>query len=218
MKKTGLWVVAVALAALASCSKEAIKGNGRIETRTLTIPAFTAVESHYDIDAMVSQGTNQEASVTGYENLLDLLDFRVENGVLKLKFNSQYNTIRNSNIVATIKLPLLASATIHGSGNISVSGFRGGDLFVARIHGSGNINLADSRYEEADIHIYGSGNISGQGLVVRSADISVHGSGHTSVTVTEQLRAGIFGSGNIYYWGSPSVDLSINGSGRVIKR
>jgi hypothetical protein len=54
--------------------------------------------------------------------------------------------------------------------------------------------------------------------VAKSADISVHGSGHTSITVTDQLKAGIFGSGNIYYWGSPSVNLSINGSGKVIRR
>lgn len=206
------------LALLASCSKEAIKGRGTIGTRTLTVPAFTAVETHYDIDAVLSYGANQEISVTGYDNLLDLLDFRVENGVLKLKFNDQYNTIRNGNIVATIKLPLLASVAIHGSGNVSVNGFRDGNLFVGRIHGSGNINVADSRYEQADIHIYGSGNVSGQGLMAKSADISVHGSGHTSITVTDQLRVGIFGSGNVYYWGSPSVDLSVNGSGRVIKR
>ncbi len=206
------------MAVFASCSKEAIKGNGSIGTRTLTVPGFTAIESHYDIDAVLSHGANQEVSVTGYENLLDLLDFRVENGVLKLKFNDQYNTIRNSNIVATIKLPQLASAAIHGSGQISVNGFRDGNVFVARIHGSGNINMADSRYEKAELHIHGSGNINGQGLVAKSADISVHGSGHTSITVTDQLKAGIFGSGNIYYWGSPSVNLSINGSGKVIRR
>ena len=203
---------------LSSCSKDVIRGKGSTGTKVLNVPAFTAVETHYNIAAVISYGAAPELTVTGYNNLLDIIDFKVENKVLKLKFNTQYNNVRNGNVVADIKLPALASATIHGSGDISINNFSGTDTIYAQINGSGNINVQNSNYHTALTNINGSGNINARGLTVKEAVANVNGSGDISITVADKLKASIFGSGNICYWGNPLTETVRQGSGRVIKK
>lgn len=212
------FVLATLALLLFSCRKDVIRGSGNTIEQTRTIPAFDAVEAHYDIKAVISYGTTQSVRVRGYENLLGILETEVVNGVLKLKYNHQYNTIRNSNVVAYIQLPAIKKATTHGSGDISISGFQQGQEIEARIHGSADINISNSTYNKAYLNIYGSGDIDAQSLWAKDVEVNVHGSGYSYITAGDKLKANIYGSGNIYYWGSPVTDISINGSGRVIKR
>lgn len=215
-------VVSVLLLAISfifsSCSKESITGSGSIVSKTLQVPPFTGVEAHYDIDAVLSSDPRQEVVVTGYENLLAILDLKVENGILKLKYNKDYNQIRRSNVRATIKVPALSKAGIYGSGDIEASGFKGGAAVTLGIYGSGKIRVANSDYNSAVLDIYGSGNIEAQGLSTKEAVVNVYGSGHSSLSVSGKLSARIYGSGDINYWGNAAVTISQNGSGRVIKR
>jgi hypothetical protein len=218
MKQAFLFLCVAAATFFSSCNKDLIKGSGSIGTRTINVPAFTSVESHYDIKAVISFGTTQEVTATGYDNLLNILDFKVEAGVLKLKFNTNYNTIRNGNVVANIKIPVLSGATIHGSQNIDVNGFLNGAAMHAKIHGSGSIRMNNTSYQSASLEVFGSGNIDAQGLQTKQAEAKIHGSGNINVSVLERLKAGIFGSGNIYYWGNPSLETTQSGSGRIVKR
>jgi hypothetical protein len=204
---------------LFSCSKyDLIRGEGRTLTETHAVPQFSSVETHYDIKANIVQGTTQEVKVTGYENLLAILETEVENGVLRLKYNNRYNTIRNGNIVVNIIVPAISKATIHGSNNIEVSGFQDLKGFEGLIHGSGNIKVSNSKSQLAKLLIYGSGRIDAQGLQTKRTETSIFGSGNIFVSVSEQLEAKIYGSGNVNYWGNPSVQTEMHGSGRVIKK
>lgn len=203
---------------LSSCTKETITGRGESGTRTFQVPEFSAVESHYDIDAVISSGTNREVVLSGYENLLAVLDVKVENGVLKLKYNTNYDYIRKSNVKATIKIPALEKAGVYGSGNIDISGFNGERGLNLGIYGSGDIRVNNSSSDIAVLDIYGSGDINAQGLRVKEATANVYGSGHTAISVSDKLVARIFGSGDIQYWGNATVQTSQNGSGKVIKR
>jgi hypothetical protein len=218
MKNTYLlWIITISLFTV-SCRKDVIRGGGSISTRTLVLPAFSSVESHYDIKANISYQVSQEVTVTGYDNLLNILDVRVENGVLKLKYNQDYNTIRNGNVVTNIKVPAVSGTVIHGSNDIRVGGFLKGDSLHTKIHGSGNIHIENSQYRTALLEVFGSGKIDAQALQTKEAEANIHGSGRISISVSHRLKAGIFGSGNIYYWGNPVLETTINGSGRIIKR
>lgn len=204
---------------LFSCSKyEVIRGDGRTITETRTIPPFSSVETHYDIKANIIQGTTQEVKVTGYENLLAILETEVENGVLRLKYNNRYNTIRNGNVVVNIIVPAISKATIHGSNNIEVTGFRDLQEFEGSIHGSGNIKVSNSVSQLAKLLIYGSGRIDAQELQTKRSEASIFGSGNVFISVSEELEAKIYGSGNINYWGNPAIQTEMHGSGRVIKK
>ncbi len=221
MKKMNLIIIAVAAILFVSCKKDAIRGNGRTVTRTipdLASKTFSSVEAHYDIDAVITYGNSAEVKVTGYENLLDILEPELDNGVLKLKYNKRYNTIRNGNIRYEIVIPRIERTGIYGSGYIKVKGFLTGNQFTAGIYGSGDITVENSNYQSATLDVYGSGKVEAQGLQVKNAQVNVHGSGHSYISVSERLVVKMFGSGNVNYWGSPVIETSQNGSGRVIKR
>ncbi len=203
---------------LCSCRKEILRGSGPQGTRQLTMPAFTAVETHYDIAAEISYGATQQIEVTGYENLLNELKIAVEDGILKLKFDTRYERVTNGNVVVKIKVPALAKATIHGSRDINISGLNNGATLHARIHGSGSIRIANSSYQKAILDIHGSGLVVAQGLQVAEAEANVFGSGHSSISVSQRLKVTVNGSGNVYYWGNPQLETTYNGSGRAIKR
>ena len=218
MKKFQFFLVALAVVAVVSCKKDSIRGTGPVVTRTLSIAGFSSVEAHYDIDAVITYGNIPEVKVTGYENLLDILEPELDNGVLKLKYSKQYNNIRNGNVRFEIIIPRIERAGIYGSGDIKVKGFLTGNQFTAGIYGSGGITVENSNYEEATLDIYGSGKIETQGLQVKNALVNVYGSGNSYISVSEKLITKIFGSGDVYYWGSPVVEITQNGSGRVVKR
>lgn len=218
MKKFQFLFVALAMLAVVSCKKDAIRGSGPVVTRRLSIAGFSSVEAHYDIDAVISYGNIAEVKVTGYENLLNILETEIDNGVLKLKYNKQYNTIRNSNVRFDIIIPRIEKTGIYGSGDIKVNGFLTGTQFTAGIYGSGSVTVENSNYQSATLDIYGSGKIEAQGLQVKIALANIYGSGHSYISVSERLVSKIFGSGNVYYWGNPLLETTQNGSGRVIKR
>jgi hypothetical protein len=176
------------------------------------------VETHYDIKAIITQGATQQVTITGYENLINILETVVEDGVLKLRFNRDYNTVRNVNVVAHIQVPAISRATIHGSNDIEILNFSNGVHLTAQVHGSGNIRIANAGCETADLRINGSGNIEARGLQTAEADARINGSGNVYVRVSGKLKATIQGSGNINYWGNPVVDVSVQGSGNVVKR
>jgi hypothetical protein len=217
MQKLFILMLAAAFS-FASCTKDAIRGNGTVSTREIPVAAFTAVESHYNIKAVIRYGSTRNVKATGFDNLLDILDFTVENSVLKLKFNQQYNQIRGSNVVAEITVPTLNGVAIHGSTDIEVRDIQAGNAFSARIHGSGNIRVVNSRYDTASLHVHGSGDIDAQGLQVKVAEANIHGHGDILVRATEKMKAGIYGNGNIHVWGNPQLQSEINGNGRIYKR
>lgn len=224
--------------ALVSCEKNVIKGSGNIITQTRNVAQFHSIETHYDISANIVYGPTQDVKVNGYANLLDIMESDVENGVLKLRYNNRYNRVKNGNIVATITIPVLDKATIHGSGNISVSHITNPVAFTAQIHGSGNIwidnmlspniianingsgdiYIATSQFHNATFNIQGSGDIDARDSQVKEAVTSINGSGDIYARVADKLNATIQGSGNIYYWGQPVLQTNIQGSGRIIKR
>lgn len=217
MKKISLYLFFIAAFFMVSCKKEFIKGSGPIVSRTLTIGAFSKAGVHYDIDVDISYGNIPQVKVTGYENLLNILDIRTDNGVLIIKYNRQYTQIRNGNVRVQIMLPIIESASVYGSGDVKVMGFLTGNQFSAGIYGSGSVTVENAVFQYAAFDIYGSGKIEAQGLQVKDALVQVYGSGHSYISVSEKLVSKIFGSGNIYYRGNPVLETTQNGSGRVIK-
>lgn len=211
-------ILLIGVTLLASCNKEVIRGSGPIGQKNFSINGFNAVETHYDIKAIVSYGSSTSVVASGYENLLNILDFRLENGVLKLKYNDTYNTIRRGNIVVNITMPNIERITTNGSGDCEIRNMRSFSNLELGIYGSGNIALSNSVYPSAKFGIYGSGHIYANGLDVNQAEVNIHGSGNVTVLVRERLKASIFGSGNIYYFGNPQIEFSRNGSGRLVKR
>ncbi len=126
------------------------------------------------------------------------------------------------------------SISLLGSGDITFKGLNGDGLSID-LSGSGNITIDDIKVKTLDtsvkgsgdvkltgtadtqkVSIMGSGNYLAGNLETASADISIPGSADVTVWTTNTLRTAINGSGNIRYYGRPTIDQSGLGSGKLI--
>jgi hypothetical protein len=208
----------VAYISSTSCEKGVIIGEGNTVQRNVSLESFSAIESYYDIKVEVDYSVTQEIIVSGYDNLLNALDLVVENSILKIKYKNEYRRIKNSNVVIKVKIPLLRKVSSYGLNDISVKKFQQISDLAIISHGSGKIKFDSSEYKSLLVQTYGSGMIDAFDLQVRDAVVEVYGSGNTEITVKDRLDVKIIGSGNVYYFGSPILNVFRSGNGQVYKR
>lgn len=214
-----LFLSAALMVVAASCTKEGVWGNGTVKTEEREASGFTKISVEGSTNIHITEGDNFKVDVKAYANILPFLKTRVENGILRVKFEDNRN-VRNDNSEVFITMPVLKGLSASGSGNIDVSGsFENVEEFDASISGSSDIKIENALVEKLKVSISGSGDFKSFGLIAEEADISISGSGDTELTVHDKLKAKIRGSGNIYYKGSPNnIEDNIAGSGRLIKK
>ncbi len=206
----------------------------------LAVADFSSVVTT-DVDVTLQVGPATSLVVTGEPEELARLEVVVKDGVLKLRplkkryfLGSWAPALRN--VSARITTPLLVSAGISGSGDMTVKGinakafeiFISGDghftsadaraeKFDLSISGSGNIMLGKVRAEKFDLSISGSGDISLDG-VCKTAKISISGSGtiRARSLTCSTVDIGIGGSGDIEAYASQSAETRISGGGDVV--
>ena len=104
------------------------------------------------------------------------------------------------------------STSISGSGNINI--YVISHDFNASVSGAADIALAGST-KEMNISVLGSGDLNGTEFVTQNADVQISGSGKIDIWVLENLKVNISGAGRVRYRGSPKVDYTGSGSGRL---
>jgi len=210
-----------------------VNGSGRIERDTLDLQAITGIVIEASFDVVLNYDTVQEVIVETDDNIMDLVDIQVINGLCYLDYKPG-STIMNSHTRVYISIPELSRLAINGSGDIlgtntfldqdEISIFIGGsgDVSVAadantietEISGSGDVHLvgfADDHF----IYIGGSGDVEAFDLITDNTTIKIYGSGNTECTVNGDLYITISGSGNVYYKGQPSISVNNYGSGNI---
>jgi len=112
-----------------------------------------------------------------------------------------------------VKVPSLR-VKINGSGDITLMELKAEDLSL-NVNGSGNLRINDGNVGEQDIDINGSGNFQAEDLASKVTHINIGGSGDITVWVVDTLDVRIMGSGNVRYYGRPTVSSTGNGSGDI---
>ena len=208
-------------------------GNGKVITSSIPVSGYTAVKNMTSAHINLRQDSARSAKVTIDENLLDLLDIHVENGTLVIALIPGKSLYRYSKFTVDVTLPSLTGVGIYGSGEIAVSNAFDGrsialtiagsgdiagnfdyDEVAASIMGSGSIRINGSA-ERFEGSIGGSGSIQGRNFVAEDAEVSVRGSGSVTLKALSSLDVKIFGSGSVYYYGSPRISIIDAGSGRL---
>lgn len=122
--------------------------------------------------------------------------------------------LQGQSVVVEINLPNLPSATIEGSGDLSLEDLFQDEIELA-ITGSGTIR-ASGQVNRMSAEILGSGDVKAKELLVTSADLRVSGSGDIKAHVTHSLSARASGAGGIKVWGNPPKrDTRVSGSGNI---
>jgi hypothetical protein len=216
--KTFTFTILALLISITTFSQDVIKGSGKIVTQERNLEAFTSVSSTSSFDVNIIQGASQKVTVSGYENLVDLVDLLVSDGKLRISFKKQRNQyINNVNIKVNIVIPELNAITLSGSGDIDIENFKSSKSLKCSVAGSGNISFKNCSCQNATFAVNGSGNVDAFSLTTNDAAVTVNGSGNVDLNCAGNLDVSIAGSGNVNYSGDPKVTKSIAGSGNVRK-
>lgn len=203
---------------LSSCKKESIKGSGAIITETRDAKDFYKVSLWGSSQVYVVKGNAFKVEVKAYEILVPVLQTKVVNGTLQIRYDNDVN-VNNDNAQIYITMPALVGLESYGSGKMHSTGdFLGMENFSAKISGSGEITIDDGSAKNFQAELSGSGNLNAYEFECQSVSVMINGSGNAKVHATENLQATISGSGNVYYDGDPIVQTKIEGSGQVVRK
>jgi hypothetical protein len=212
-----------------------VQGSGNVIEQVRQVGSFKAVRLDGPIDVKLRAGNAESVTVRTDDNLAQMIETTVENGVLvvNLKKNAAFRT--KSGLQVLVDFKELHGAAIKGSGDMvidrvqsekfdaSISG--SGDLrvdqlqtgvFTASVAGSGDMTVAGAAQRQV-ISVAGSGNVQAKRLSGKDVKVSIAGSGDVMVNAADSLDVTIAGSGDVSYLGSPPrISKSIAGSGEVV--
>ncbi|MDD4777463.1 MAG: DUF2807 domain-containing protein [Fermentimonas sp.] len=210
----------------------------RYATDQFDITEFSSIESSIVGNINIRQGQTTNVTAEGSEEILDILEVKIENGTLFLDMEERLlkRFKRSANkLTVSITTPDLTYIDSEGVGNIVIEGtFKTTELTI-NSSGVGNITAENIRAEyikidsegvgniilggtadNVDINSVGVGNVEADRLKAKSAFVSSEGVGNVSCFATEYVKASSDGIGNVTYYGKPrETDLSKNGIGKV---
>ena len=209
---------------LAACGANAqdheSKASGQAGRRDFQVGAFDRVELAGSQNVIVKVGGAPSAYAEGDTGLLERLDVRVENGVLRIgqkkgKWSFGWSKDHGA-ITVHVTAPSLRGAEVAGSGDMKIDTVQA-DEFAASIAGSGELEVGSLRAKSTSFSIAGSGGVSAAGAA-ETADFSIAGSGDVRAGGLEVKRAkvSIAGSGNVEAKAMETADISIMGSGDAV--
>ncbi|WP_162902935.1 head GIN domain-containing protein [Taibaiella koreensis] len=216
-----------------SCRK--VDGRGPVVSETRNISGFSEIKSDFTGDVYVTQGSISNIRIEAQQNIIDVLETVLNDGILTIRVKSNTVVRPDSRIRVYVTAPNITGLRVSGSGsmmvqetlntsNLYVRVNGSGDVNItklttgsldANISGSGEINVFNGTADEEYIDIAGSGSADCSGLAAYRSDVKISGSGDARVYALDQLKVRITGSGNVYYRGQPSIDVGITGSGKL---
>jgi len=235
MKKLSVAFVAVTLVVFSvSCRK--ITGEGPTITENRAINNFTSVASSISADIFYKQESQFKVEISAQQNILDVIETRVVNNELVIKFKNDVRVRRHENIIVHVSSPVTNGLRLSGSGNIvAADSINAGNIDLtlsgsgsinmhkltansveANISGSGNIVISNGAVNTEKLKISGSGNMDMTDVTSASVNTATSGSGEMRVNATQNLDVSISGSGSVFYTGNPAINTHISGSGKVI--
>lgn len=238
MRKAMILVPLLALGACGMSSGHEKSGaSGQNGRRDFQVGAFDRVELAGSQNVIVTVGGAPSAYAEGDTGLLDRLEVKVENGVLKIgqkkgKWSFGWSKDHGP-ITVHVSAPALRGAEVAGSGDMRIDKVQSDD-FAASIAGSGELEvgsltakstsfsiagsggvMASGAAETSDISIAGSGDVRAGGLQVKRTKVSIAGSGNVEAKAMETADISIMGSGDVVITGTAKCNVSKMGSGDV---
>lgn len=193
-------------------NKRGVRGSGDLTTKTITVDAFTKIESNGAFDILVKVGGSQSVTITFDDNLIDFIETDVRRNTLILDSKESFSSHNNCKVEITVAS--LEEIYIEGSGDVQVTNLSG-DLFLYEVAGSGDFK-AEGTVKDIEIVISGSGDVDTRDLKAQTARVEINGSGDVMIFATESIDGEINGSGDIRYYGKPaSRNVRVAGSGSM---
>lgn len=241
------WIIGIMIVLLNSCKApvcDCFDSAGKPGSQVREIPFFTQIVANDNVNVYISMGNPEKVTIEGGGTLISNIAANVNNGILTLNNNNICNWLRSykkSGIDVYITMPQLTTITNSGYGTVYSQGTLTFDsLALYTTNSPGDIDLTvNSKYINA--HMFGTADLTlsgqcqnfltnyfgGTGFIYNS-NLVVSNYAYVSSNTTGDcylncsggtLAVKIFGQGNVYYSGSPTVEYSSEGgSGQLIKK
>lgn len=198
-----------------------IVADGDITTETHNLSPFTKIESSIPGDIVFVQSDSELSLViNASKNIIPYLTHKVENGVLKLQFDSDsVASFRAGKITVTVYGKELEEVALEGSGDFNADALSLEGDFSLSLEGSGDVEIKNISCDNCNLSLSGSGDIELSGSVKSKVSASIAGSGDISIGgEAAEAVLSIAGSGDIDIRSlsvSGAVNYQVAGSGKV---
>jgi hypothetical protein len=221
---------------VSSCRKDLVNGTGPLVTQNRPISNFHGVSYAVPGNLNFSTGPVFKVEVIAQQNILDIMETRIVNGILKIEFQNDKWVRSHENITVNITAPsadyialsgtgdINASGnlvstdlelTISGTGNITVQQATVSNKIFATISGTGDIKVNSGSADKLEVRTAGTGDADLLNVPALHAETHTSGSGDIRLNVSQTLDVEIAGNGSVYYRGNPIISTRIAGSGVV---
>lgn len=232
--KTSLLILLVLFSVRLDAQFRRVKGNGKVIKTTRNVGNFDKIYVSGSFDVNLVNGKEGLIRIKAEENLVGLIETKVEGGALKIKWRKNTSISTRRNIYITVSIQDIEEIKLSGASEITSEMLIKEDQFKVSVSGSGNIDIKidtgsltavvsgsgdldlEGKTDFFKASVSGSGDIDARDLVSEKVEARVSGSGGMNIDVREKLTARVSGSGDIRYKGNPSFeDINVSGSGEV---
>lgn len=202
-----------------------------------TIGSFTGIDVSSGIDLYLSSGNEAIAVSASKQEYRDRIKTEVENGVLKIWYDSKtgISFSGDKRLKAYVSYKALRSLQASGGSDVRVDGSIGTDELVLRISGgsdfhgkveaakltvrqSGGSDVSISgKVTSLQVDASGGSDFNGYDLVAEVCDLEASGASDIEVTASQVVSARASGASDISYKGSPTVKESKSSGASSVK-
>jgi formylmethanofuran dehydrogenase subunit C len=212
-----------------------VKGDGEVKEKVREVGEFHGVRVTSGMNVHLIQGDQQKVVVAADANLHELIETKVEDGILEIKALANIWHAKEKKVFVTAPDLSEISGTAGSNiftdnqlkaGKIYIKGSAGSNMHIS-INGqnmevsasSGSNIFIDGSAEELIIKTSSGANIKAGDLVAVKCDAKANSGGNLWINTSKELTADASSGGNIFYSGSPEI-ISSNAStgGNIIKK
>jgi hypothetical protein len=236
MKCSSLLLLSLLSLFLSACNMfgERIHGNGNVKSVTRQADHFNIVSVRSNINLHIKQDSAWSVRIEADENLLELIETQVHDGLLEIKVAQSYELEPSRSINVFVTAPEFAGLKASGASEIkSDSKITTSGTLDIDVSGASNIKLdiksprvkaelsgaskATLRGETKDLSLRGSGASEFMcfELMAENTDVDVSGASNGDVFASVKLKADASGASNVRYKGNPTVTSNTSGAGSV---
>ncbi len=212
-----------------------VKGNGNVTEEVRQVGEFDQIKVSRGMNVYITQGTPAKVVVIADNNLHEVIETKVEGGVLKVYVNENVRWAKEKKVMVTVE-KLSGLETTSGSNawsqnqimseNLELKASSGANLTMdvnanylkADCSSGANIKLSGLA-KEADFETSSGANLKGEELKAENCKMKASSGGNVSSTVNGRLDAKASSGGNVVYYGEPKeTDVNTSSGGNIRKK
>lgn len=209
--------------------------NGDVQTYELPVEKFTGISVECKSNVSIVKGDTQKVTIRISSNIVNDISLSVVNGLWLVDYKKDnIATINEHEFTLIIEVPNLTYIEMQNSGSLSYVNNTSQAKMAMKHYSSGNVSML-CNVQHLETLMEGSGLLTLQGNAInhklthdssgkvlakklnsKTCSIAHYGSGNSYLHITDKIKGNMDGSGNVYYIGSPLVNVTVEGSGELI--